>query len=237
MIALYVIGALAALFFLLFISCLFTRLRLYIIYYGKNLIIKPGLLFFNFEIPILGTEDFDIPIKERVAEKTETAKKQKKTKKLKLKRKFQRKDLGAVLEFLRNLVTKCLTRFKSYLKLEKYLLKINLATDDPAKTAILYGGLSGVVSGLHGLAEGAKKRSRKETTVYTEYKPDFYSTKTDIEVEIGFSIRGFELIHCVILALPHALKALWYFLSNFVIGEKHAKNKTKGDTEDERILS
>lgn len=233
MTAVYVIGAVL----LLFVLMLFAPLKLYIVYYGKNLILKPCIAFIRFEVPILGTEDFDVPIEEKKEKAQEKPKKRKKATKRKRKRNFQRKDLGAVLQFIKGLMEKCLVRFRGYLKLEKYLLKINLATDDPAKTAILYGGLSGVVSGLHGLADGAKKRSRKKTSVYTEFTPDFYGTKTDIEIEIGFSLRLGEIIHCAFLAFPHLLRALWYYLTNFVFGSERTNKNTKGDTEDERILS
>lgn len=233
MTAIYVICAVLLLLLLL----LLIRIKLYIIYYGKNLIIKPCVLGMSLNIPILGTEDFEIPIKEKQDKKPKKAKKSKKGKGLKLKRDFKLKDLKYVLTTVKSLVTRLFTRFKGYLRLERYILKINLATDDPAKTALLYGGLSGVVGSLHALAEGARRRSPKASDIYTEYKPDFYGDKTDIELEIGFSLRLGEILHCGLIALLHALKLLWYFIINFIWPPKREHKKTKGDTDDERILS
>lgn len=209
MTALYVTGGVLALLVLL----LLLRLKVYFSFYGGKPIIGYGVLFFKFETPIRG---YSPPAEGKESEKGEKkpAKGQEKgadKPELVKERLLLFKD--AVLDFG--------GRFKRYLRLEGYKLKISLATDDPAKTAVLYGVLSGAVCALHEFAESLKTPPFKKVEVFTEYRPDFYAVKTDAAIELGFSIRIWQLAVCLIKALGYyrRLKRL----------PKKLEEKTKGD--------
>ena len=91
-------------------------------------------------------------------------------------------------------------KYKRYAKLERYVLKISVSTDDPAKTAILYGGISSVAGVLHAWAVSVRKRSKKTGDIYTEVKPDFIAEKTDAAAEIGMSLKVWQIVSCLITA-------------------------------------
>ena len=65
----------------------------------------------------------------------------------------------------------------------------------------------------------------REGDIYTEYKPDFYSEKSDIAIDIGFSLRIWQILVC-------------YYIYNSTVKKlkqlpPKADNKTKGDTNNE----
>lgn len=221
MIALYIIGGIV----LLLLIILMLRIKIYFLYYGSVLQLEYSVLGFRFEEDLVGTEEADILIEDF----TEKQKVKSAVRKKKLKKVSKTVILKETLIILRDGVISFWKRFRKYAKLEKYMLKINLGTNDPAKTAVLYGSLSGVVCSLHEFAQSIKKRSRKADCVYTEFTPDFYADKTDIAVEIGFSLRIWQFIICLIIISK--------YYSKYERLPMELRKNLKGDTEDERILS
>lgn len=212
MIALYIIGGILLLLCLLML----LRIRVFFSYYGgiPRLDIRAGIIKFGMDLK--GTHKEEEPLPEPP--------KKKKEKKKKKKEKKPGPKITDALRVFRAGVYKFLRKYKKYARLEKYIVKISLATDDPAKTALLYGGLSGVVCSLHAFALSVKNKSRRVGDIYTEYRPDFYAEKTDAAVEIGFSLKVWQILSC-------AMELLHSYRKYKKLPPK-AEKKKKGDKDD-----
>lgn len=178
---------------LLLLVIAILRLKFMISYYGgfPRLDIKLG--FFTYEDYF---EDLDL---ESLDKRVFVLKKKKSKAKKKSVEGKKMPKISDALRVIRDGLALFLKYFSRYARLDKYSVRINLATDDPAKTALLYGGLSGVVSALHGFALSIKKRSYRDGDIYTEYKPDFYSEKSDIAVDIHVSLRVWQAVVCYLI--------------------------------------
>lgn len=225
MTALYIIGAVL----LLLVLLLLLRIRVYFSYYGgvPRIDIRAGVIKFGRDLKGVQSDEDEAALEKALA-KQKDKQKQKSKKQKKQPQKKGKPKLTDALRVLRAGVYAFLRKYKKYARLEKYVLKISLATDDPAKTAVLYGALSGVVGSLHAFATSIKNRSRRVGDIFTEYRPDFYAEKPDIAVEIGFSLRVWHILSCAL--------TLWRTYRKYKKlppkPAKKAKNK-KGDTENE----
>lgn len=215
MTALYIVCGILLLVFIL----LMLRVKIFFLYYGGILTLEYGILGLRMEEDLLGTEEAEILIDE-IAKKQRIKSAVRKRKLVKISKTVVLKE---TLRILRDGISAFLKRFKRYARLEKYMLKINLGTDDPAKTAVLYGSLYGAVSALHCLAESLPKKN--DDCVYTEFKPDFYADKTDAAIEVGFSLRLWQLIVCLLIIVKH--------YGRYERLPSEIRNKMKGDNTDE----
>lgn len=99
-----------------------------------------------------------------------------------------------LVPMIRETVAEIAKKLKKHLKIEKYILKINVATDDPAKTGILYGAVSASAASLAVYIDSLKHVSKKKGRVLTEVTPDFISEKPDIFVDISLSVRVWQAL-------------------------------------------
>lgn len=199
--------------FLLFLL-LMLRIKVYFLYYGGKPGVEIGALFFRYSAPLEGVKDAK-PKEEKAKKQNKKEAKEEKTADI------SKKDtVKEALPIVKDAVFDFANKFKKYAMLEKYKLKISLATGDPEKTALTYGALSGVVCSLHELALSAKKPPFKRVEVLTEYKPDFYGAKPDIAVELGFSLRVWHIF-------AYLISALRYY-GKFKRLPKRLAEKTKG---------
>ncbi len=212
MTALYVISALLAL--LLLISLI--RIRLYFSYYGDGPMLCIRVLFFKLSVPLGG---LSAEGHKQAKKGHEGAKGEKRAKKA------SAESVREGVSVIKDAVFDLCGKFKRYIRLEKYVLKISVGTDDPAKTAVVYGALSGAAAALHSLALSLKTPPFKKAEVFTEYRPDFYADRTYAAVDIGFSLRVWQALACLAAGVK--------YIGRF---KKNAKNG-KGGKEDERILS
>ncbi len=98
-------------------------------------------------------------------------------------------ELKELIPIIKDTVTALFKKTKRHIKLERYILKINVATEDPALTGIAYGAVCAAAGSLLALATSLKRVTRRKGAVYTEITPDFISDKPDIYVDICFSTR------------------------------------------------
>lgn len=215
MTALYIIGGILLLLLLL----LLVKVGVYFAYYGTvpELTVKIGFIKLSYNLKELKKDTAEID--EADIEAVKAKRKKKKAK--------EEKASPAIKDSLRVFkagVIKFYNKYKKYARLEKYVVKISLATDDPAKTAILYGGVATVAASLHAWATSVKKRSRKIEDLYTEVRPDFIAEKTDAAAEIGFSLRVWQILSC----------ALTLYGTYRKYKKLPKKNKKKGNIEDDK---
>lgn len=187
MIALYIVGGILLLLLLL----LFIKIGVYFSYYGKRPEVAVKIAFFTLR--------FDLKdVKEQAAEQAEDKQAEKKADKRKTggKEKKPSPSIKDTFRVFKDGILAFWRKYKRYARLERYIVKINLGTDDPAKTAVLYGGVATVAASLHAWALSVKKRSKRTRDIYTEVKPDFIAETTDAAAEVGFSLRVWQILSC-----------------------------------------
>lgn len=191
MTALYIIGG--VLLFLLLLMLL--KISVFFSYYGKvpELCIKIGFIKLNYNLKELK--------KDAEAQGDAKAKDSKKKKKKKAKKKASAPALKDGIKVFKDGILNFWGKYRRYARLERYIVKISVATDDPAKTAVLYGGVAAIAGSLHAWATSVKKRSKKLCNLQTEVRPDFIAEKTDAAAEIGFSLRLWHILSCGLTAL------------------------------------
>ncbi len=151
--------------------------------------------------------------REAAAQEARTAKKKEKTLKQKL------RALRLVLYILKN----AYARILSAVRIRVHRFKVTVATDDAAKTALLYGAASGGVAALLEILESFTRTSVKRGGA--EVVADFCGQSSKIDAKIVFSTNLYRF-------LGLALRAVLLF---FKFKQKDAiKNNRNGGNQDER---
>ena len=128
-------------------------------------------------------------------------KKKKKKKKEKGKAFSAREALPIALDT----VGKLLRRTRRWLYCGRFVLKVNVACEDPAQTAALYGLISGQAAALT-RAVLALRHSRRRGDVFCEVTPDFLSESFDFMIDAAFGLRVWQGAALGITALRGFLK-------------------------------
>lgn len=185
MTALYIILGIIALF------CLFLCLRAKVfVLWCNELFVRVGLGPVSYEFAL---NDFiKKDEEEAVTKKKEQEPKQKKKKKEKPKKEKKKVPFTEQLEFFKNIVSAVYKHFGKKVRVEKYVLKVSVGTPDAAQTAILYGGISGLMANINELI--LNYRRKKNARIYSECKPDFLSESMDIYVDIGASVMLWNVV-------------------------------------------
>lgn len=172
------------------------------------------ILFLNVSFVFELKEEFDFKVKilfitlnaEKIANLFSSDKKEKKieekTESIKKKRKKTVSEIIDTIVDVIDLVKAVFGEFTRYARLKLAYLDLKVATEDAAKTALVYGTLSGAVySALEFLDSFLNvKKNYQKISVY----PDFSDTKTKVSLKIIISIKP---IH-VLLAAMHLLPML-----------------------------
>ncbi|MEG1742665.1 MAG: DUF2953 domain-containing protein [Clostridia bacterium] len=184
MTALYIIIGVLLLIFLL----LLTKIRVNLLY-CDDFSVALKVLFFKYKLEQQEPQD--------------EQKKEKKTKKIKKKKISAQKNLSfrEIIEKLKDIIFKLIKKAGKYIFLEKYIVKAQIASDDPAKTAILYGAACGAAGSLWALIDSLKHKTKNPKMLITELKPDFISEKSDFYINIEFSIRIWQTLVLALIAL------------------------------------
>lgn len=173
MTALYIIGGIILLLLLLLLAKISFRIN-----WCGDLLLEVKVGFYRKKFILFGKEAKET-LEEELPQKPEKAKK-KEEKPVKLKQ---------ILPIIKETLSEIIIKTKKHIRLDKYIVKITVATDDPAKTGILYGAVAGAAASLLRFAEGIKHKTAKQGEIYTEVIPDFISDKPDIYIDIILSTR------------------------------------------------
>lgn len=185
MLALYIILGIIALF------CLFLCLRAKVfVAWCNELFVKVALGKISYEIALNDYIKKD-ESEEKPKEEAPKKEKKKKAKQKKIKEK-QKVPFKEQLEFFKNLTAGAYKHFGKKIRIEKYVLKVSVGTPDAAQTAILYGGISGLMANLNEII--LNYRHKKGARIYSECKPDFLSESMDIYVDIGASVMLWNVV-------------------------------------------
>ncbi len=182
---------------LLFFVWLFTR-KLHIgAGFADDLFLYVRILFLKLRLPPEKAAHTEEKPKEQTTEKG----RKKKAKKEKEKAALPKKAVGEYITIFTDALKELVHKLKKYLFLEKYIIKADIATDDAAKTAILYGAASNAAAQLWMLVCSLKRRTRNPKLIYTEIKPDFIAEQTDFYADIELSIRLWQILSFGMTAL------------------------------------
>lgn len=182
---------------LLFFVWLFTR-KLHIgAGFADNPFLYVRILFLKLRLPPEKSAHTEENPKEQTTEKG----RKKKAKKEKEKAALPKKAVGEYITIFTDALKELVHKLKKYLFLEKYIIKADIATDDAAKTAILYGAASNAAAQLWMLVCSLKRRTRNPKLIYTEIKPDFIAEQTDFYADIELSIRLWQILSLGMTAL------------------------------------
>ncbi len=154
------------------------------------------ILFLKLKIP----PDNPKPVQEK-PKKEEPEEKKSKKKQKKEKEPLPKKTVPEYIEIFTDALKEIVGKLKKYLFLEKYILKVDIGTEDAAQTAILYGATCSAASSLWSLVCSVKRRTKKPSLIQTEIKPDFLSGKTDFYADIVISIRIWQILSLGMTAL------------------------------------
>ena len=102
-------------------------------------------------------------------------------------------------------VGKLLRRTRRWLYCGRFVLKVNVACEDPAQTAALYGLISGQAAVLT-RAVLALRHSKRRGDVYCEVTPDFLSESFDFMIDAAVGLRVWQGAALGITALRGFLK-------------------------------
>ncbi|MBO5734523.1 MAG: hypothetical protein J6S15_00290 [Clostridia bacterium] len=189
------LGILGLLLLLLFLLCsLKLSLRAG---YCETLLLKVGIgpvtLDLGSSLTAAKEAEEEAPAKKK---KKKPAKKQtpkKEEKKKEISKKYTEKPaLTAIITAFKDLVLGILGRFAKHLKLEMLRLRVLVASDDAAKTAMEYGAVC-TAAGLVVTAAEALPRTNPKT-VDVRIECDFLADKPEIDAEICLSIRIWRIV-------------------------------------------
>lgn len=187
MVALYIILGIIALFCLF----LFVRAKVNVVW-CNDLFVRVGLGFLSYEFALSDFKKKESPKEEKPAEQAPKKKKAKKKKKEKPKKDKPKTPFTEQLRFFYDIAVAVYKHFGKKVRIDRYVLKVSVGTDDAAQTAILYGAISGVMANLTALI--LKFNHKKNARIYSECKPDFLSESMDIYVDIGASVMLWNIV-------------------------------------------
>lgn len=185
----------------LFFLWLFTRkLRLTVSYYRfEN---KPSLrasfLFLKFDYSLELGKKAGSAEEDELDKAVKRAKKKRKEQEKELKENAPKPSIKEVLKIVKAAVSEIYGKFKRYLFLEGFDLRVNVGTEDAASTALIYGGVSALCASIYAFTSALKRKN--EERVFMEVKPDFYAASVDAAINISISIRLWQIISCLITA-------------------------------------
>lgn len=131
------------------------------------------------------------------AKAAEKAAKKQREQELKRRGKLKKKPIGETISLILALVKTAVGRFARHLRVRIARLHINVATGDAAKTAILYGTISQSVAYIAALLDsvGTLTGARRADV---DVHADYLSETTTADIEIGFSLRVWQVFDILI---------------------------------------
>lgn len=184
------------LFFVAILICVILILPLKIVVaYDESHSVAVKLLFFKKQL--ISKKDKDE--KEKPTKKTKTKKSTKKAPE----EKKQSKSMTAaeIIKLLKDVIKPLTDKFFGYLRIDHYNVKVVIATEDAAATALLYGAASAALFSLLSALETIKPSRRSITgknKSNAQIIPDFTTTKLSVNAHIIFSLRVWQFIYCAL---------------------------------------
>lgn len=175
--------------------------------YREALSVKLKILFFSFSLypkreKTIRAKDFSSGVLQKKQRREEAKRARAEAKAKRHAAKGQKKAHGAAqssgdllggLTLILNGIRDTIPRFLRHLHLKIARIRILVATDDPAKTGILYGAVCAVISQLTEVLAHITHVSRAKESV--SVSADFLPGKPSADIHLVFSIRVWQAVH------------------------------------------
>lgn len=208
MIALYIL--LGILGFLLLLFCLLCTFKLSVrAAYCQTALLVVGIG--PVKLKLVGGEKREAgeetpqPQEKRQKKKKKKAKKPKKEKKA-AKKPAEKPPLTQVIGSFRDLLVGLLRSFTRQLTLEELRLRVLVASDDAAMTAVEYGAVCALAEPVYQVASQARRAKKECVNVSVEC--DFLADKPEVDAEFCLSVRIWRLVIVSLCSVKPLLKAL-----------------------------
>ena len=145
---------------------------------------------------------------QKKAEKKKRSAEEKKRKKAQNKAEGKKKsaqEIVSLVQMVSSLAVTVIERFSKHLRIKIARIKLVVAGDDAATTAIAFGAISQSINLLLPILEDVKNFNRlKNAEISVDC--DFLATEPIVDIKIGFSIRVWQLLHVALAALISLIK-------------------------------
>jgi len=106
--------------------------------------------------------------------------------------------VSGILDLIKNVVLKTIKKFGKHLRIEVLKLHIKIASDDAAKTAILYGTISQSVAYILEILSRVVRTKKPSESVIVQ--PDFVAQKSAADILIVFKLRTWHIFSVALTA-------------------------------------
>ena len=114
-------------------------------------------------------------------------------------------DLGGLIEKITRVAKVFITRLGKHLRIDFHTLRITVASEDAARTAVTYGVVIGAVQNLWALLVSTGNLHTHRKSVLS-VDTDFTKTEPEVEVKLGFSLRVWQMTDILFRAALEYLK-------------------------------
>lgn len=188
------------------VALLFIRIKI-VIKYTEDLIVYVKILFFKIKLvpkkeKKLKLSDYThkkLDKKEKKQKAKELKKEKKKAEKAEAKKAESKEDKPGILETLgliKNLVAAFFKYFFKYLRIDLSKINITVASEDAAKTAIMYGAISQSVAYIVEILDNTVNMKKKKDTEVS-VAADFVAEKLSADIHIAFSLLVWQVLDIV----------------------------------------
>ncbi len=118
----------------------------------------------------------------------------------------ERPPLTQVVNAFKDLMLTVLGRFSRHIKLDELRLRVLVASDDAAKTAIEYGTVCAAAGAVRSVAEGMRRVNLPQVNVSVEC--DFLAETPEFDAELCISVRIWRLALIALFASRPLIDAL-----------------------------
>ena len=123
--------------------------------------------------------------------------------------KAKKRSLSDILSLIKAVLEVVVTRFRKHFRIKITRIRITVATGDAAKTAIMYGAISGGVAAiLEVLDRTMNVKYAKPEDYDVGVDADFLGEKTVADIKIAFSLRVKDVFDIIFRAAFRALSKL-----------------------------
>lgn len=103
-------------------------------------------------------------------------------------------EIVDLLDMVRKLIYAIVRRFCKHLRVDVARIKLKIATGDAATTAVAYGAVTQAINVLLPILQSVKNFGLPKTTQF-DIQPDFLAESSEMDIEISFSIRTWQILH------------------------------------------
>jgi len=107
---------------------------------------------------------------------------------------LRKKDLKEMIRVIWDLAAGILKYVRKYAVLDELRIRVLVATDDAAKTGVLYGEVQAALAALVGLLDAIPEKRKAEDRIRLNAECDFVAEQMEIDAEIRVTMRVWQAL-------------------------------------------